>query len=83
MKNNIDAWERAIDKALKTGKGRYAYNFMVSDLFEYKKIIKLIRAKKYTSAFNEVDYLDTNNRDQVPNTIYKFLMEHGDTNGKN
>jgi hypothetical protein len=73
MKNLINGWEKKIELALKVGKGKYGKYTFVGDLFNYKKIIKLMRANEIEKAARLAYDLDTGARDEIPTTIWRVL----------
>jgi len=74
----LNNWEKNIDLALKTGKGRFGGCTFVCDIFAYKKIIDMIRKGQYKKAYNFAYDLDTHAREQIPMTIWSFLDTHED-----
>lgn len=72
-KNLVNGWEKKIDLALASGKGKYGKFTFVGDLFDYKRIIKLMREDKLEKAAKLAYDLDTGARDEIPTTIFRVL----------
>ena len=77
-KKIVDNWELAINRALKTGKGKYGKFTFVGDLFDYKAIIKLIRQGKLEDAWLASFSLDTSAREEIPMQVWKMLEKAND-----
>lgn len=73
MKDIVTGWEKKINLALTEGKGKYGEWTPVGDLFDYKKIIALIRQGKVLKAAEFAQGLDTAAREEIPETIWRVL----------
>lgn len=72
-KSTIDNWEKKLDLALKTGRGKFGGCTFIGDIFLHKKLIALIRAKQYTKAADFAFEMETNPRETIPTTVWNFL----------
>lgn len=68
----VNGWEKKLDHAMKTGKGKFA-SCLVSDIHDYKRIIKIIRSGDLIKAYNMACYLDTSAREEIPMTVWNML----------
>lgn len=73
INKTLRCWENNINLALKNGKGKYGKFTFVGDLFDYKKIIKLIRQKELKRAFYIYYNLDTDSQEGVPMRIIEYI----------
>jgi hypothetical protein len=71
----LDKWERSILNALVKGHGKHK-DFMVIDLFDYMKLIYLLRQGKSVKAGNYFSYhMNTYSKDNVPSIIRHALCD--------
>lgn len=73
----FDDWNTDVELTLETGKGKYS-DLIVADLFDYKKIINLVREGKTGKAALMFENLDTFVREYVPTRVKNFFYSIGD-----
>jgi len=61
-----------MDRSLATGKGRYAWTY-VSDIYDFKRIISLLRSGDYKKAARFVYNMDTSAQEEIPRGILREL----------
>jgi len=69
----IDGWDKKLNLALKTGRGKFGGHTPIGDIFDYKKIIEAIRNGQLCKAFDLANDLDTIARDEIPMTVWNIL----------
>lgn len=68
----VNGWNKKLDKAIKTGKGKFAWT-PIRDLHDYKRMIKLIKQGKLSKAFEIANDFDTCAREDIPTTIWDTI----------
>ena len=71
-KTLLDGWEKKLDKAMKTGKGKFS-DCLVSDIHDYKRIIYYLRNNQIGKGANLAYDLDTSAREEIPMTIWNQI----------
>ena len=68
----VNGWEKKLDVAIATGKGKFS-RCMVCDIHDYRKVIKLIRSGELLKAYVFASSLDTASHEEIPMTIWNIL----------
>jgi len=71
-KKILDGWEKKLDKAMETGKGKFS-NCLVSDIHDYKRIISFLRNDQVGKGANLAYNLDTGAREEIPMTVWNEI----------